>query len=194
MYAVIRTGGKQYRVKKGDLLKVEKLEGDPGATLQFSDVLAVGEGEGLSVGTPVIVNALVEARITRQDRAKKIIVFKKKRRKKYRRKYGHRQPFTEVEILDISESGKKTVAAAKPAPQKTPAAEKPAAKKPAASKPAASKPAAKKPVAKKTTAKKTTATKTTARKTTAEKTTAKKTTAKKTTATKKTAKKPAAKK
>ena len=101
MYAVIQTGGKQYRVSPGDRLRVEKLPGDRGATLTFDKVLMVG-GEGAArVGTPVVAGVKVTAEVVAQDRAKKIIVFKLKRRKNYRRKTGHRQKYTAVRITDV---------------------------------------------------------------------------------------------
>lgn len=101
MYAVIRTGGKQYRVAQGDTLRVEKLPGDVGASITFEEVLMTG-GDKVNVGKPLVAGAKVEAQITAQDRAKKIIVFKMRRRKNYRRKNGHRQPYTEVKITGIS--------------------------------------------------------------------------------------------
>jgi large subunit ribosomal protein L21 len=101
MYAVIRTGGKQYRVTEGDRLRVEKLAGDVGSTLVISDVLMVG-GETVAIGKPVLAGAKVTATITGQDRAKKVIVFKFRRRKNYRRKNGHRQPYTELKITGVS--------------------------------------------------------------------------------------------
>ncbi|MEC7522735.1 MAG: 50S ribosomal protein L21 [Myxococcota bacterium] len=101
MYAVIKTGGKQYRVSEGDRIRVEKLDGDVGTELTFDEVLMVG-GDKVSVGTPLVGGASVKAKIVAQDRAKKIIVFKYKRRKNYRKKYGHRQPFTEIEITGVS--------------------------------------------------------------------------------------------
>lgn len=101
MYAVIKTGGKQYRVSEGDRLRVEKLDGDVGAELTFDDVLMLG-GDKVAVGTPTVDGASVSARIVAQDKAKKVIVFKYKRRKGYRRKYGHRQPYTELEITGVS--------------------------------------------------------------------------------------------
>jgi large subunit ribosomal protein L21 len=101
MYAVIKTGGKQYRVAPGDRLQVEKLPGSVGDSVTFSEVLLVG-GEGdLKIGRPMLAGAKVEAKITAQDRAKKIIIFKLRRRKNYRRKKGHRQPFTGLEITGI---------------------------------------------------------------------------------------------
>ena len=102
-YAVIKTGGKQYRVAAGDKLRIEKLAGAGGDTVTFGEVLLVGGGEGtaLQIGRPLLAGAEVSARITAQDREKKIIIFKFRRRKNYRRKTGHRQPFTAVEITGI---------------------------------------------------------------------------------------------
>ncbi len=101
MYAVIRTGGKQYRVSEGDKLRVDRLDGDVGSPIEFGEVLMLG-GEKVAVGKPLVEGARVNAEILAQDRAKKVIVFKMKRRKRYRRKRGHRQPFTEVKITGIS--------------------------------------------------------------------------------------------
>jgi large subunit ribosomal protein L21 len=101
MYAVIKTGGKQYRVSEGDTLRVEKLDGDVGSKVEFDEVLMIG-GDKVAVGKPTVAGAKVEAEIVAQDRAKKIIVFKMKRRKNYRRKQGHRQPYTELRITGIS--------------------------------------------------------------------------------------------
>lgn len=100
MYAVIQTGGKQYRVAQGDKVRVEKLAGNVGDTVTFDKVLLVG-GETLKVGQPVVAGAKVEAKIVAQDRDKKIIIFKFRRRKNYHRKSGHRQPFTALEITSI---------------------------------------------------------------------------------------------
>lgn len=100
MYAVIRTGGKQYRVSEGDKLRVERLPGDVGSEISFDEVLMVG-GDSPTIGKPLVEGAKVSAKITGQDRAKKIIVFKFKRRKNYRRKRGHRQYFTEVQVTGI---------------------------------------------------------------------------------------------
>jgi large subunit ribosomal protein L21 len=102
MYAVIKTGGKQYRVAAGDRLRVEKLPGNVGDKVTFGEVLLVGAGDAVKVGAPLVAGAKVEAKITAQDRAKKIIIFKFRRRKNYRRKQGHRQPFTAVEITGIT--------------------------------------------------------------------------------------------
>ena len=101
MYAVIRTGGKQYRVSEGETLRVEKLPGDVGSSITFSEVLLLG-GDSLNVGKPLLKGANVSAQITAQDRGKKIIVFKMRRRKNYRRKNGHRQWYTEVKITGIT--------------------------------------------------------------------------------------------
>ncbi len=100
-YAVIKTGGKQYRVSEGDRIRVEKLPGDVGAELTFDEILMVG-GDKVAVGAPLVSGASVKAKIVAQDRAKKIIVFKYRRRKNYRRKTGHRQPFTELLITGLS--------------------------------------------------------------------------------------------
>ncbi len=101
MYAVIKTGGKQYRVAAGDKLRVEKLPGNVGDTVTFGEVLMLG-GEAIKIGAPMIAGAKVEAKIVAQDRDKKIIVFKFRRRKNYRRKNGHRQPFTALEITNVA--------------------------------------------------------------------------------------------
>lgn len=100
MYAVIRTGGKQYRVEPGQLLRVEKLEGEVGAQVSF-EVLAVGGEGGLKVGDPVVGGASVKATIHEHGRGKKIHVFKYKRRKNYRRSQGHRQDYTALKIAEI---------------------------------------------------------------------------------------------
>ena len=102
MYAVIKTGGKQYRVAQGDKLRVEKLAGNVGDTVTLGEVLLVGAGDGVKVGTPMVSGAKVEAKIVAQDRGPKIIIFKFRRRKNYRRKTGHRQPFTALEITSVN--------------------------------------------------------------------------------------------
>ena len=102
MYAIVRTGGKQYQVTAGDRLKVEKLEGEVGATVELADVLLVVDGENVRIGRPVVEGAKVSATITEQGRHKKIIVFKKKRRKGYQVKRGHRQLYTALTIDTIS--------------------------------------------------------------------------------------------
>ena len=119
MFAVIRTGGKQYRVALEDIIEVEKIAGDEGAVVQFADVLMVGGEGALKVGTPMLSGASVAGNVVAQKRAAKILVFKKKRRKNYRRKRGHRQNLTQVRITEILLDGK--------APSKA----KAAAKKPA---------------------------------------------------------------
>jgi large subunit ribosomal protein L21 len=101
MYAVIKTGGKQYRVAEGQNLRVEKLPGAKGDKVSFNEVLLVG-GDTPKVGQPLVKGASVAAEITAQDRGKKIVVFKFRRRKNYRRKAGHRQPYTELKITGIS--------------------------------------------------------------------------------------------
>jgi large subunit ribosomal protein L21 len=104
MYAVIKTGGKQYRVAQGDRLRVEKLAGNVGDSVTLGEVLLIslGSGDGIKVGKPVVGGAKVEAKIIAQDRGEKIIIFKFRRRKNYRRKTGHRQPFTALEITGIA--------------------------------------------------------------------------------------------
>ena len=102
MYAIIRTGGKQYQVSPGDRLRVEKLAGDIGDTIEIDDVLLVADGEDVKIGQPVVDNAKVTAQIVEQGKDKKIVVFKKKRRKGYTLKKGHRQLFTALEIKEIS--------------------------------------------------------------------------------------------
>ncbi len=101
MYAVIKTGGKQYRVSQGDILKVEKLDGEVGSSIEIGEVLAVGEGEGIKVGAPTVEGAMVVAEILAQGKNKKVIIFKKRRRKGYAKKQGHRQLFTSIKINEI---------------------------------------------------------------------------------------------
>jgi large subunit ribosomal protein L21 len=102
MYAVIRSGGKQYRVGKGERVMLDKMLADKGATVQFDEVLAVRTDDGLELGSPLLPSAKVTARVLRHGRGRKIVVFRSKRRKGYRRKKGHRQDFTEVQIEDIA--------------------------------------------------------------------------------------------
>ena len=101
MYAIVRTGGKQYQVAPGERLRVEKLAGEVGDMVELDDVLLVADGAEIKVGRPAVEGARVTARIVEQDKAKKILVFKKKRRKGYRLKNGHRQPYTALEIKEI---------------------------------------------------------------------------------------------
>jgi large subunit ribosomal protein L21 len=100
MYAVIQTGGKQYRVAKGDKIAIEKLPGNVGDAVSFDQVLLLG-GESLKLGKPLVAGAKVEGKILAQGRGEKVIIFKFRRRKNYRRKTGHRQPFSTVQITDI---------------------------------------------------------------------------------------------
>ncbi|MDH3330019.1 MAG: 50S ribosomal protein L21 [Desulfobulbaceae bacterium] len=102
MYAIIRTGGKQYQVAAGDTLRVEKLQGEIGDTVELSDVLLVADGEDIKIGQPVVDGAKVVAKIAEQGKAKKVLVFKKKKRKGYQVKRGHRQQFTALKIEEIS--------------------------------------------------------------------------------------------
>ncbi len=102
MYAVIKTGGKQYQVKVGDVVFIEKIDAEDGATVTFDEVLLIGGEEGVKVGTPVVPGAKVEAKVLGQTKGKKVIVFKYKSKKGYRNKNGHRQPYTKVEIASIS--------------------------------------------------------------------------------------------
>ena len=178
MFAVVKTGGKQYKVAENDIIKVERLPGDAGSAVTLDQVLAVGDDKGVKVGSPLVAGTVVSAEIVEQTRGDKIIVFKKKRRKNYRRTRGHRQELTVLRITGIGGARKAAPkkAAAKPAEEAKPEAKtaakpaaKPAAKAPAkkpaaqttaksAAKPAAKKPAAKaaadKPAATKSTAKK----------------------------------------
>jgi len=177
MYAVFRTGGKQYRAAKGDVLRLEKIEAEEGATVKFDDVLLIGEGADIKVGNPILIGSSVSGKVLRQGKSKKVPVVKFTRRQNYRRQGTHRPFFTDVEITAISASGAKSpagdkkkaapkkeeAAAEKPkaAPKKSPsgdkkkaAKKKAAPKKAAAKKTATKKPAAKKKAAKKTAAKK----------------------------------------
>jgi large subunit ribosomal protein L21 len=101
MYAVVATGGKQYKIKEGETLRIEKVDGNVGEAFTFDQVLMVADGEKLAVGQPMVQGASVSAHIVEQGKSKKILVFKYKRRKRYRRKQGHRQPFTAVRIDNI---------------------------------------------------------------------------------------------
>ncbi len=102
MYAVLKTGGKQYRVSEGDVLFVEKLAGDVDSTIELTDVLAVANEDGnLTIGSPMVEGAKVVCKIMAQDKARKIIVFKYKPKKDYRRKQGHRQPYTKLVVEKI---------------------------------------------------------------------------------------------
>ena len=166
MYAVFRTGGKQYRAAKGDVLRLEKIEADEGSSIDFDNVLLIGDGSDIKVGNPILSGTLVSAKVLRQGKSRKVPVVKFKRRQNYLRQGSHRQFFTEVEITGISASGAKKAAPKKEeAAAKSPAGDKPAAKKAAKKKPAAKKAAAKKPATKKAAAKKPAAKKKAAKKT-----------------------------
>ena len=131
MFAVIKTGGKQYRVAAEDKIKVEKIAGEPGEIVQFGEVLVVG-GDSVTLGSPTVSGASVAGVVVSQSRGPKVIAFKKRRRKKSRRKRGHRQEFTLVRITEILTDGaqpSKEKAAAKPRPAKK---EKPSEDQPAA--------------------------------------------------------------
>ena len=102
MYAVIKTGGKQYRVAKDDIVKIERVAGEAGAKVEFTEVLMVGSGESVKVGTPTVAGAKVTAELVGQTRGPKLIAFKKRRRKNSRRKKGHRQDLSTVRITTIT--------------------------------------------------------------------------------------------
>lgn len=155
MYAVFRSGGKQYRAKTGERLQVEKLDVEEGANVSFDEVLLVGEGSDVKVGSPLLAGTSVTATVLRQGKSRKVPVVKFRRRKNYLRQGTHRQFFTEVEITAIGASSKAAPRkAAEKAEVKKPAAKKAATKKPAAKKAAAKKPAAKKAATKKVAKKK----------------------------------------
>ena len=159
MFAVIRTGGKQYRVATEDVIKVEKVKGDPGEIVQFGEVLVVG-GDDVTLGVPTIAGASVAAEVLEQGRGAKVIAFKKRRRKNSRRKRGHRQEFTLLRVTEILTDGAKPTVTARPKPERKPKpavaasedgddAEESAAPKAKAAKKRPAKAAAKKPAAKK---------------------------------------------
>lgn len=102
MYAVIRTGGKQYRVQEGDVVFVERLQADEGGAYIFNEVLAYSDDNGLTLGTPIVEGAKVEAQVLKHGKDRKIDIFKYKRKKNYRRRQGHRQPYTKVQIAKIN--------------------------------------------------------------------------------------------
>jgi large subunit ribosomal protein L21 len=160
MYAVFRTGGKQYRAAKGDVLRLEKIEADEGATITFDEVLLIGEGADVKVGDPLLAGSSVSGKVLSQGKTKKVNVVKFRRRQNYLRQGSHRQFYTEVEITGISATGAKKAVPGKQAEDKPAAKDegeaKPAAKKKAASKKTSKKKsAAKKTAAKKKAAKKT---------------------------------------
>ena len=146
MHAVILTGGKQYRVKEGDLLSVEKLEAENGHKIDFSQVLLIEDGENVLIGTPVLEGALVRAEVVETYKDEKVLVFKKKRRKQYRRTRGHRQQLTRIRIEGIFPDGSLAPAVEVPAEKPKPAVrEKAAEAKPEAKAPETAAPAPKKP-------------------------------------------------
>ncbi len=100
-YAIIRTGGKQYRVTPGDLVRIERLDGDVGAPVEFGEVLLTAAEGAVRIGTPLVDGVTVRGTIVEQGRAKKVLIFKKKRRKNYRRRRGHRQSITTVRVTEI---------------------------------------------------------------------------------------------
>ena len=175
MYALVRTGGKQYRVAKDDTILVERIAADEGAEVILDDVVMLGDGDKVTIGTPRVEGAAVSATVVSQTRGPKIIIFRRKRRKNHRRTQGHRQDLTLLKINAIAEDGKSLkpkAAPAKKAAAKEEAAPKAAAKKAAAKKAAPkaeAKAAPKKAAAKKTAAKKTAAKKATAKKVAAKK-------------------------
>jgi large subunit ribosomal protein L21 len=129
MFAIIKTGGKQYRVAPGDQIVVERIAGDVGAQISLSEVLAIGGNDAPLIGTPLVAGAAVVARIVQQPRASKVIVFKKKRRKNYRRKRGHRQELTvlNIQAINTGTTGLESTPPPEPAPSTEPSpAENPA--------------------------------------------------------------------
>lgn len=149
MYAVFRSGGKQYRAVEGDVLRLEKIDAAEGANVDFDQVLLLGEGGDITVGTPLVAGGSVSGKVLRQGKSKKVSVVKFKRRQNYLRQGSHRQFFTEVEITGISATGAKKAAAKKAAADDAPVKKK-AAKKTASKKAASKKTATKKTAAKKT--------------------------------------------
>jgi large subunit ribosomal protein L21 len=153
MYALVKTGGKQYRVAKDDTILVERLAAEEGDQVILNDVVMLGDGDKVTIGTPLVAGAAVSATVMRQTRGPKIIIFRRKRRKNHRRTQGHRQDLTLLKINDIAEDAKSLKPAAKAAPAKKAAPKAEAAAK-APAKKAAAKTAAKKAPAKKAAAKK----------------------------------------
>jgi len=165
MYAVVNSGGKQYKVQKGEVLRVEKLSGDVGSSVTFDRVLMFSDGESVSIGQPLLDGVSVEGHIVEQGKAKKIIVFKYKRRKRFRRKKGHRQEFTAILIDSINAKGTKAAKGAEPkAEAKEPEVKKAAPKEAAAKKEAPKKETAIKAETKKAAPKKETVKKAPAKK------------------------------
>jgi len=121
MYAVLKTGGKQYKVAENDVIIVEKLVAEAGSNIDLDEVLMIGDGEASTVGTPTIIGAKVTAEVLEQKRGKKVIVFKKKRRQNYRRTRGHRQELTVLRITDILSDGKKNASKVRAKAKEAPA-------------------------------------------------------------------------
>ena len=156
MYALVKTGGKQYRVAKDDTILVERIAADEGAEVILNDIVMLADGDTVTIGTPKVEGAAVSATVMRQTRGPKIIIFRRKRRKNHRRTQGHRQDLTLLKINDIAEDAKKLAPAkpaAKTATKKAATTTESAAKKPAP-KAAAKKPAPKAAAAKKSAVKK----------------------------------------
>ena len=152
MYALVKTGGKQYRVEKDDTILVERIAAEEGAEVILNDIVMLGDGDKVTIGTPTVDGAAVSATVVSQTRGPKIIIFRRKRRKNHRRTQGHRQDLTLLKINDIAEDAKKLAPAkpaAKKAAPKADAATKPAAKKATAKKAAPNAAAVKKPATKK---------------------------------------------
>ena len=131
MYAVFRTGGKQYRATKGDRIRVERLEAEEGDSVEFDEILLVGEGSDVKVGSPLVSGSKIKAKVTAQGRSKKVVALKFKPRKNYKLVKGHRQHFTEVEIISITSVALKKASATK---KKTSTVRKKVAKKKVAKK------------------------------------------------------------
>ncbi len=111
LYAIVETGGKQYKVSPGNIIRVEKIDGERGNDCVFDKVLAISDGEGLKVGKPYVHGASVDGTIIRQGKARKVLVFKFKAKTNYRKRYGHRQHFTEIRIESINQNAEDTVSA-----------------------------------------------------------------------------------
>jgi large subunit ribosomal protein L21 len=154
MYAVVNSGGKQYKVQQGQVLRVEKIPGDVGSPVTFERVLMFSDGENISIGQPALEDIAVEGHIVEQGKAKKIIVFKYKKRKRYRRKKGHRQEFTAVLIDGIKAKAQKSSETKDEAEAKAPETEEAAPKKEEAKEAAPDKEISKKAETKATTTQK----------------------------------------
>ncbi len=109
MYAIIQTGGKQYRVSKGDVITVERMSAEAGQNIELEQVLLISDESGITVGSPLVEGAFVAGTVLENGKSKKVVTFKYKAKKDYRKKQGHRQPYTMVEIKDIMKSGKSSV-------------------------------------------------------------------------------------